>query len=445
MAAKESRQCQSKCILQLRGIAFSLVCVAFASQLLLVGCLSDVAPGDDQWTNLSFCEKLIAERTSTCPKISTVAKLDISKFQGKWYEIGASAVSKLTKKTGDLGLASVTYTYTLKNKSKTKKTLSLSRDGLVAVIPMRRNQVAAVSAGAFVLARQLRAVCVTMTSLYTRQQLSTAYLTLGSEDFPVFVEQSVSSGLGGIQSAVDDVSKQAERVWYAVEDVQRANAQLNQRDAASLVAQAKRSMRAAMAAIKGAANAMSAARDAMYATAAKNRDVVNGVPQGSLTGREKIAAAMGNVMNECSNSSALSQRLAGLGSAVKALQPLVATLFVSPNPAPFKVKRTRTGVLTQSTSEPGKMIQEFNGVQTDHWVLNVWGDASQHNSHTLVYSCYKPAEGLSSNMDGMATVRLLSRSSTLSEDDTNEALQYMENQGVVLGGDNPFVPTEQKY
>ncbi|CAI5531114.1 unnamed protein product, partial [Closterium sp. Naga37s-1] len=325
---------------------------------------------------------------------------------GKWYEIGATALGKFQSK-GELGIASITYTYSTAKKGNSRGALSLTRQGVVAVMPMRRGQVAAISAATTVLAQQLRAVCGTVSSVRTKQQLSTSYLTLGSEELPVDVKQSVSYGLGSIEGAVADVSRRAEALWAELDDVQRANAQLNQRDSFALVARMKIALRSASSAIQGAAKGIDAKRNEMFSIAAMNRVIVGGVTaaQGSAKGKEAISLAMANVMTECQNGSTFSQRVAALASATRSLSPLVSSLFSSPSPALYTTRTTATATL-KLTSEAGKMIQQYQGVQTDHWVIGLWGNSAKGYSHALVYSCYQSTPGLSSDQDGQRNVKV---------------------------------------
>ncbi|CAI7796973.1 unnamed protein product [Closterium sp. NIES-54] len=316
----------------------------------------------------------------------------MGKFMGKWYEIGATALGKFQSK-GELGIASITYTYSTAKNGKSRGALSLTRQGVVAVMPMRRSQVAAISAATTVLAQQLRAVCGTVSSVRTKQQLSTSYLTLGSEELPVDVKQSVSYGLGSIEGAVAEVSRRAEALWAELDDVQRANAQLNQRDSFALVARMKIALRSASSAIQGAAKGIDAKRNEMFSIAAMNR----------------ISLAMANVMTECQNGSTFSQRVAALASATRSLSPLVSSLFSSPSPALYTTRTTATATL-KLTSEAGKMIQQYQGVQTDHWVIGLWGNSAKGYSHALVYSCYQSTPGLSSDQDGQVRIAWLAAS-----------------------------------
>ncbi|CAI5494892.1 unnamed protein product [Closterium sp. Naga37s-1] len=269
---------------------------------------------------------------------------------------------------------------------------------------MRRSQVAAISAATTVLVQQLRAVCGTVSSVRTKQQLSTSYLTLGSEELPVDVKQSVSYGLGSIEGAVADVSRRAEALWAELDDVQRANAQLNQRDSFALVARMKSALRSASSAIQGAAKGIDAKRNEMFSIAAMNRVIVGGVTaaQGSAKGKEAISVAMANVMTECQNGSTFSQRVTALASATRSLSPLVSSLFSSPSPARYTTRTTVTATL-KVTPEAGKMIQQYQGVQTDHWIIGLWGNSAKGYSHALVYSCYQSTPGLSSDQDGQIT------------------------------------------
>ncbi|CAI5988880.1 unnamed protein product [Closterium sp. NIES-64] len=399
----------------------------------------DVSPSDGS-DDVPFCEKFVEDSSTKCPNVETVPNFNMGKFmvstarqpsatrqssrttgslnsplppfrysaapvaeQGKWYEIGATALGKFQSK-GELGIASITYTYSTAKKGKSRGALSLTRQGVVAVMPMRRSQVAAISAATTVLEQQLRAVCGTVSSVRTKQQLSTSYLTLGSEELPVDVKQSVSYGLGSIESAVADVSRRAETLWAELDDVQRANAQLNQRDSFALVTRMKSALRSASSAIQGAAKGIDAKRNEMFSIAAMNRVIVGGVAaaQGSAKGKEAISLAMANVMTECQNGSTFSQRVAALASATRSLSPLVSSLFSSPSPAIYTTRTTATATL-KLTSEAGKMIQQYQGVQTDHWVIGLWGNSAKGYSHALVYSCYQSTPGLSSDQDGQIT------------------------------------------
>ncbi|CAI5461524.1 unnamed protein product [Closterium sp. Yama58-4] len=372
----------------------------------------DVSPSDGS-DDVPFCEKFVEDSSPKCPNVETVPNLNMGKFLGKWYEIGATALGMFQSK-GELGIASITYTYSTTKKGKSGGALSLTRQGVVAVMPMRRSQVAAISAATTVLAQQLRAVCGSASSVRTKQQLSTSYLTLGSEELPVDVKQSVSYGLGSIEGAVADVSRRAETLWAELDDVQRANAQLNQRDSFALVTRMKSALRSASSAIQGAAKGIDAKRNEMYSIAAMNRVIVGGVTaaQGSAKGKEAISLAMANVMTECQNGSTFSQRVAALASATRSLTPLVSSLFSSPSPALYTTRTTATATL-KLTSEAGKMIQQYQGVQTDHWIIGLWGNSAKGYSHALVYSCYQSTPGLSSDQDGQVTVRLLSRTPKL--------------------------------
>ncbi|GJP40311.1 hypothetical protein CLOM_g24591 [Closterium sp. NIES-68] len=416
--------------------------IVFATLLLPPALGQDVSPGDGS-DSLPFCERFLETSSSKCPNVETVPKLDMGKFQGKWYEIGATALSKFQTKS-ELGISSITYTYKAATKGKSRGALSIVRQGVVAVMPMRRSQVAAISAATSVLAQQLRAVCGTVSSVRTKQQLSTAYLTLGSEELPSDVKQSVSYGLGSIEGAVGDVSRRAETLWGELEGVQRANAQLNQRDSGALVARVKGALRSASSAIQGAARGIDGKRNEMYSIAAMNRVIVGGVTaaQGSAKGKETISLAMANVMTECQNGSAFSQRVAALTSATRSLQPLVSSLFSSPSPARYTTRTSATATL-KLTSQAGKMIQQYQGVQTDHWVIGLWGSSSKGYSRALVYSCYQSTAGLSSDQDGQVTVRLLSRTPKLPEASINEALQVLKDKKIDLSGANPLVLTDQ--
>ncbi|CAI5984941.1 unnamed protein product [Closterium sp. NIES-64] len=375
--------------------------------------------------------------------LATVYTCYQGKTTGKWYEIGATALGKFQSK-GELGIASITYTYSTAKKGKSRGALSLTRQGVVAVMPMRRSQVAAISAATTVLAQQLRAVCGTVSSVRTKQQLSTSYLTLGSEELPVDVKQSVSYGLGSIEGAVADVSRRAETLWAELDDVQRANAQLNQRDSFALVTRMKSALRTASSAIQGAAKGIDAKRNEMFSIAAMNRVIVGGVTaaQGSAKGKEAISLAMANVMTECQNGSTFSQRVAALASATRSLSPLVSSLFSSPSPAIYTTRTTATATL-KLTSEAGKMIQQYQGVQTDHWVIGLWGNSAKGYSHALVYSCYQSTPGLSSDQDGQVTVRLLSRTPKLPEASINESLKLLSDKNIDLSGPNPFTFSAQ--
>ncbi|CAI5971409.1 unnamed protein product, partial [Closterium sp. NIES-65] len=402
--------------------------------------LAQVVSPSDGSDDVPFCEKFVEDSSPKCPNVETVPNFNMGKFmvstarqpsatrqssrttgslnspfppfrysaapvaeQGKWYEIGATALGKFQSK-GELGIASITYTYSTAKKGKSRGALSLTRQGVVAVMPMRRSQVAAISAATTVLEQQLRAVCGTVSSVRTKQQLSTSYLTLGSEELPVDVKQSVSYGLGSIEGAVADVSRRAETLWAELDDVQRANAQLNQRDSFALVTRMKSALRRASSAIQGAAKGIDAKRNEMFSIAAMNRVIVGGVTaaQGSAKGKEAISLAMANVMTECQNGSTFSQRVAALASATRSLSPLVSSLFSSPSPAIYTTRTTATATL-KLTSEAGKMIQQYQGVQTDHWVIGLWGNSAKGYSHALVYSCYQSTPGLSSDQDGQVT------------------------------------------
>ncbi|CAI7913649.1 unnamed protein product, partial [Closterium sp. NIES-53] len=89
-----------------------------------------------------------------------------------------------------------------------------------------------------------------------------------------------------------------------------------------------------------------------------------------------ISLAMANVMTECQNGSTFSQRVAALASATRSLSPLVSSLFSSPSPALYTTRTTATATL-KLTSEAGKMIQQYQGVQTDHWVIGLWGNSAK--------------------------------------------------------------------
>ncbi|CAI6002836.1 unnamed protein product [Closterium sp. NIES-65] len=414
-----------------------------------------------------FCQELVKETVGACPDVQTSNTFMAEFFQGKWYEIGSTAESKL-EVSGELGMSCVTYNFVFRGINHSLNRFSVVKRGIRMTTPARQSQIQGLSNSATL-------------------QVSNAQQTLSWAELPNDVEADVKVALGDIANSMAQVSARAERAYNLLARIQQLNAQLSQMDRVFFIWQTKQKLVSAVKQLQRESTAINKGRVSIMKSAQIATRRVNKVENklGNLRGKQTVSPRGGEAARRCAPEAAvvlhytiiyilppsfhrpspqlllnlndivgLTRNVSGfgratgrMGAATASMRPMAGLMFS--NPLAMRFSYSAIGAVTQvEASQVGKMQVTYGngrGVVENMWVAGLWGNQALSDSYSmaLIYSCFVPPANIGSGRTSAISFRLLSRSPSVSQADVDSALQLLEQQGVPMGGPNPYVPTFQ--
>ncbi|GJP38207.1 hypothetical protein CLOM_g22674 [Closterium sp. NIES-68] len=121
---------------------------------------------------------------------------------------------------------------------------------------------------------------------------------------------------------------------------------------------------------------------------------------------------------------------------VLAASVLVPSLTMFPSPIPWNSQTQLRMRAVQDRKQPGKFaVSLFGFARSNNYLINkLEGDPFTDYNMTTIVSCDS----------GQFSVTLLSRTPTVSQSDIDSQLSELQTQGIVLGGANIFIKTNQE-
>ncbi|CAI5466000.1 unnamed protein product [Closterium sp. Yama58-4] len=400
-----------------------------------------------------FCQELVKETVGACPDVQTSNTFMAEFFQGKWYEIGSTAESKL-EVSGELGMSCVTYNFVFRGINHSLNKFSVVKRGIRMTTPARQSQIQGLSKSALAVRDHLRSVCAAIArppaqGSSATLQVSNAQNTLSWAELPNDVEADVKVALGDIADSMAQVSAHAERAYNLLARIQQLNAQLSQMDRVFFIWQTKQKLVSAVKQLQRESTAINKGRVSIMKSAQIATRRVNKVENklGNLRGKQTLLLNLNDIVGLTRNVSGFGRATGRMGAATASMRPMAGLMFS--NPLAMRFSYSAIGAITQvEASQVGKMQVTYGngqGVVENMWVAGLWGNRALSDSYSmaLLYSCYVPPANIGSGRTSQISFRLLSRSPSVSQADVDSALQLLEQQGVPMGGPNPYVPTFQ--
>ncbi|CAI5522344.1 unnamed protein product [Closterium sp. Naga37s-1] len=400
-----------------------------------------------------FCQELVKETVGACPDVQTSNTFMAEFFQGKWYEIGSTAESKL-EVSGELGMSCVTYNFVFRGINHSLNRFSVVKRGIRMTTPARQSQIQGLSKSALAVRDHLRSVCAAIArppaqGSSATLQVSNAQQTLSWAELPNDVEADVKVALGDIANSMAQVSARAERAYNLLARIQQLNAQLSQMDRVFFIWQTKQKLVSAVKQLQRESTAINKGRVSIMKSAQIATRRVNKVENklGNLRGKQTLLLNLNDIVGLTRNVSGFGRATGRMGAATASMRPMAGLMFS--NPLAMRFSYSAIGAVTQvEASQVGKMQVTYGngrGVVENMWVAGLWGNQALSDSYSmaLIYSCFVPPANIGSGRTSAISFRLLSRSPSVSQADVDSALQLLEQQGVPMGGPNPYVPTFQ--
>ncbi|CAI5960152.1 unnamed protein product [Closterium sp. NIES-64] len=159
-----------------------------------------------------FCQELVKETVGACPDVQTSNTFMAEFFQGKWYEIGSTAESKL-EVSGELGMSCVTYNFVFRGINHSLNRFSVVKRGIRMTTPARQSQIQGLSKSALAVRDHLRSVCTAIArppaqgSSATLQVSNARSRRCRGGGAPNDVEADVKVALGDIANSMAQVSR----------------------------------------------------------------------------------------------------------------------------------------------------------------------------------------------------------------------------------------------
>ncbi|CAI5485044.1 unnamed protein product [Closterium sp. Yama58-4] len=400
-----------------------------------------------------FCQELVKETVGACPDVQTSNTFMAEFFQGKWYEIGSTAESKL-EVSGELGMSCVTYNFVFQGINHSLNRFSVVKRGIRMTTPARQSQIQGLSKSSLAVRDHLRAVCAAIArppaqGSSATLQVNNAQNTLSWAELPNDVEADVKVALGDIADSMAQVSAHAERAYNLLARIQQLNAQLSQMDRVFFIWQTKQKLVSAVRQLQSESTAINKGRVSIMKSAQIATRRVNKVENklGNLRGKQTLLLNLNDIVGLTRNISGFGRATGRMGAATASMRPMAGLMFS--NPLAMRFSYSAIGAVSQvEASQVGKMQVTYGngrGVVENMWVAGLWGNQAMSDSYSmaLIYSCYVPPANIGSGRTAEISFRLLSRSPSVSQADVDSALQLLEQQGVPMGGPNPYVPTFQ--
>ncbi|CAI7739162.1 unnamed protein product [Closterium sp. NIES-53] len=400
-----------------------------------------------------FCQELMKETVGACPDVQTSNTFMAEFFQGKWYEIGSTAESKL-EVSGELGMSCVTYNFVFRGINHSLNRFSVVKRGIRMTTPARQSQIQGLSKSALAVRDHLRSVCAAIArppaqGSSATLQVSNAQQTLSWAELPNDVEADVKVALSDIANSMAQVSARAERAYNLLARIQQLNAQLSQMDRVFFIWQTKQKLVSAVKQLQSESIAINKGRVSIMKSAQIATRRVNKVENklGNLRGKQTLLLNLNDIVGLTRNVSGFGRATGRMGAATTSMRPMAGLMFS--NPLAMRFSYSAIGAVTQvEASQVGKMQVTYGngrGVVENMWVAGLWGNQAMSDSYSmaLIYSCFVPPANIGSGRTSEISFRLLSRSPSVSQADVDSALQLLEQQGVPMGGPNPYVPTFQ--
>ncbi|CAI5516844.1 unnamed protein product [Closterium sp. Naga37s-1] len=373
--------------------------------------------------------------------MTTIVSCDAG--QGKWYEIGSTAESKL-EVSGELGMSCVTYNFVFRGINHSLNRFSVVKRGIRMTTPARQSQIQGLSKSALAVRDHLRSVCAAIArppaqGTSATLQVSNAQQTLSWAELPNDVEADVKVALGDIANSMAQVSARAERAYNLLARIQQLNAQLSQMDRVFFIWQTKQKLVSAVKQLQSESMAINKGRVSIMKSAQIATRRVNKVENklGNLRGKQTLLLNLNDIVGLTRNVSGFGRATGRMGAATASMRPMAGLMFS--NPLAMRFSYSAIGAVTQvEASQVGKMQVTYGngrGVVENMWVAGLWGNQAMSDSYSmaLIYSCFVPPANIGSGRTSEISFRLLSRSPSVSQADVDSALQLLEQQGVPMG------------
>ncbi|CAI5531105.1 unnamed protein product [Closterium sp. Naga37s-1] len=332
--------------------------------------------------NLAFGKQYPARNPSKCPAVKPISSLNVARLKGRWYEVAASSAHKYT---AELGAACTAFEFDAAPKQNGLNAMRVTRRGVEAVGPVRATQVGTIASASLHSARNLRGVCSAIAGQKLPTELSYASLVdqaklgLPAADLDGKTAGLTSTSLSVISASLGQISAQAGAIHARLARIQTDLAPVNQ---------------------------------LLNATLALQR-------QASAVGTLAVSAAKIGLLSSLAT-------------------PAAATLFESP------VNLTQAvsvrGTLVQGKQGDGSVAMKFGG---DAAVRYAVVHATPGFDLVVLYGCSAANRAKLAATEGQAKVLVLARQRTVSANELSSVEAALQVKGVVLGGANVLVTTDQ--
>ncbi|XP_024532267.1 uncharacterized protein LOC112346805 [Selaginella moellendorffii] len=405
----------------------------------------------------SFCARSVLRKT--CPNPPTFDYIQLPDYAGKWYEIGATATSKLLLEAGTICNQAV---YAVPNTSSFAQApnMSVTNVGLHVAGPLTSLGVQQVAAAAGSACSGARTICdrVANDSHTTRAAVELASVAAAIEQGNFAAEllelqDQIFSAIGEMEATLDLFSPCMESIQRLDGDLSQAeifaNATTPEQRNATLLAQGARLE--ALDGLLDQANALvDSLRQSVHKMTQCTPKIVNISAQLLFVGDLESSVRLTSASTDLSTTgdAILSQVLAmrltlkGIAAARGLIDLAIST--ASPNTTAPSFD-TSAGFAIQNVTSPGKLkLQLAPSIAAPvpppaapYWVLSLRGRAMQGYRASLVYSCSQN-KVTGTIHQGMF---ILSRTPSLPQKIVGELLQLSAAFGINNDCDDPFLYT----
>ncbi|GJP74398.1 hypothetical protein CLOP_g4984 [Closterium sp. NIES-67] len=420
------------------SLSLLLLATALAATSLAVTAVA-AASGD----NLAFCKQYLASNPRRCPAVQPLGSLDVGKLKGRWYEVAASSAQQFT---AELGAACTAFEFAAAPKQNGLNAMRVTRRTVESVGPIRAAQVGTIASASRRSARNLRGVCAAIAGKTAPSELSYASLVnqakLGvpAADLDGKTAGLTSTSLSAISASLGQISAQAGAIHLKLERIQTDLAPANQVDRVPKLSALRSRIGNMTESIRRSVHAIQRSRGRILKQAEQMRLGVMGVKASSASKKNRLQLLNATLalQRQASALGTLAVSATKIGLLSSLATPAAASLFESPIN------------LTQSVSVRGSLVQ---GKQGDGSVVVKMGGspavryavvhAMPGFDLVVLYGCSAANRAKLAATDGQAKVLVLARQKAVSADVLAGLEAILKQKGVVLGGANVLVTTDQ--
>ncbi|CAI5494906.1 unnamed protein product [Closterium sp. Naga37s-1] len=426
-----ARTTQPRANLSLLFLATALAATTFAS--------TAAAAGD----NLAFCKQYPARNPSKCPAVKPISSLNVARLKGRWYEVAASSALKYT---AELGAVCTTFEFSAAPKQNGLNAMSATRRVVEAVGPVRAAQVGTIASASFRSARNLRGVCSAVAGQKLPTELSYASLVdqaklgLPAAGLDGKTAGLTSTSLSGISAALGQISAQASAIHARLARIQTDLAPVNQVDRVPSLSALRNRFGNTTEAIRRSVHAIQRSRGRILKQAEQMRLGVMNVQASSASKKNRLQLLNATLalQRQASAVGMLAVSAAKIGLLSSLATPAATTLFESPINLTQAV--SVRGMLVQGKQGDGSVMMKFGG---DAAVRYSVVHATPGFDLIVLYGCSAANRAKLAATEGQAKVLVLARQRTVSASELAGVEAALQAKGVVLGGANVLVTTDQ--
>ncbi|CAI5534490.1 unnamed protein product [Closterium sp. Naga37s-1] len=394
--------------------------------------------------SLAFCKQYPARNPSKCPAVRPVSSLNVARLKGRWYEVAASSAHKYT---AELGAACTAFEFDAAPKQNGLSAMRVTRRVVEAVGPVRATQVGTIASASLRSARNLRGVCSAIAGQKLPSELSYASLVdqaklgLPAAGLDGKTAGLTSNSLSGISAALGQISAQAGAIHARLARIQTDLAPVNQFDRVPSLSTLRNRIGNTTEAIRRSVHAIQRSRGRILKQAEQMRLGVMNVHSSSASKKNRLQLLNATLalQRQASAVGTLAASAAKIGLLSSLATPAAATLFESP------VNLTQAvsvrGTLVQGKQEgDGNVAMKFGG---DPAVRYSVVHATPGFDLVVLYGCSAANRAKLAATEGQAKVLVLARQRTVSASELAGVEAALQAKGVVLGGANVLVTTDQ--